>query len=124
MAGLQNGRLAPPPAKPNCVSTESDAQGGHSIAPIAFDGDTATAMTRIKQIMGALPRTTLKTESDGYLHYVVVTRIMRYRDDVEFRFDADAGQIHFRSASRLGHSDLGVNRARMEGVRQAWDALG
>lgn len=122
MPGLVNGRLAPPPAKPNCVSSESDASGGHSIDPLTFEGDAASAMDRIKAIMGKVPRARLEKEADGYLHYVVITAIMRYRDDVEFRIDGNT--IHFRSASRLGHSDLGVNRKRMEAFRAAWDALG
>jgi uncharacterized protein (DUF1499 family) len=56
--------------------------------------------------------------SDDYLHVVFTSTIMRYRDDVEFILFADDGQIAVRSASRVGHSDLGVNRERIEDIRR------
>ena len=50
------------------------------------------------------------------------SRIFRFADDVDFRFDDEARLIHFRSASRLGRKDFGVNRERMEGIRRAYEA--
>jgi uncharacterized protein (DUF1499 family) len=41
-------------------------------------------------------------------------------DDVEFRIDEAAGRIHVRSASRKGYWDLGVNRRRVETIREAF----
>lgn len=119
--GVTNGNLAPCPDSPNCVSTQAtDAE--HSIEPIAFAGTTTEAMAAIKAALQTLPRTEIKTETDNYLHAESTSLIMRYVDDVEFYFDVDAQLIHFRSASRIGHSDLGVNRKRMETFRQAFQA--
>ena len=54
----------------------------------------------------------------GYLYAQFTTRLMKYVDDAEFWFDPAAGVIQVRSASRLGKSDLGVNRERMESIRR------
>ena len=40
--------------------------------------------------------------------------------DVDVRFDEDEGVAHIRSASRVGYGDLGVNRRRVERIREAW----
>ena len=67
----------------------------------------------------AMPRVTLVAEDTDYRQYVFTTALMRFRDDVQFQLDRDARLIHFRSASRVGHSDLGMNRRRMEQIRAA-----
>jgi len=64
-----------------------------------------------------LPRTKLVQEDESFLHYEFTSLLLRFVDDVEFLFDDEAKAIHFRSASRTGYGDLGVNRARMEQVR-------
>lgn len=112
-------RLAPCPASPNCVSTrDTDAQ--HGMEPIPFDGDVQEAQARLRAIVSALPRATLVAESPGYLHAAFRSALWGFVDDVEFQLDAEAQVIHFRSASRLGYSDVGVNRARMEQIRDAY----
>ena len=73
-------------------------------------------MSAIKSALAQLPRTEVKTEEANYLHAESTSLIMRYVDDVEFFFDEPAGLIHFRSASRSGYSDLGVNRRRMQSI--------
>jgi uncharacterized protein (DUF1499 family) len=73
-------------------------------------------------VIGAVPRLKIVTESGDYLHAEATSLIFRFVDDVEFFVDREAKVIHFRSASRVGHSDLGVNRARMENIREAFQA--
>ncbi len=68
-------------------------------------------------MIGSLPRTRLVEEDESYLHYEFTSLLLRFVDDVEFLFDDETKTIHFRSASRTGYSDLGVNRRRMEQVR-------
>ena len=51
---------------------------------------------------------------EAYLHYEFTSLLLRFVDDVEFLFDEATKTVHFRSASRTGYSDLGVNRRRME----------
>jgi uncharacterized protein (DUF1499 family) len=58
-------------------------------------------------------------EEAGYLHAVCRSRLFGWADDLELRIDTEAGVVHVRSASRVGYSDLGVNRRRVERLRAA-----
>jgi uncharacterized protein (DUF1499 family) len=104
------------PEKPNCVSTQAQDEG-HAIAPIRYRKSRAEAKEALKEVIRSLPRTKLVEEDESYLHYEFTSLLLRFVDDVEFLLDDDTKTIHFRSASRTGHSDLGVNRQRMEQVR-------
>jgi uncharacterized protein (DUF1499 family) len=116
--GPRDGRLKPCPGTPNCVCT-FDA-GDAAIEPLTFDGDAAAAWERLKAVLKGRPRTRVVTETDEYLHVECTSLIFRFVDDVEFLLDAAGRKIHFRSKSRAGRSDLGVNRARMEAIRGAF----
>ncbi len=118
--GVNHGRLAPCPNSPNCVSTQ-DADSQHTIEAIVFEGAPEDAMRKLKAVIAAIPRMEIITETDSYLHAEATSLFFRFRDDVEFVIDGQAKLIHFRSASRVGHSDLGANRTRMERIRQAFD---
>jgi uncharacterized protein (DUF1499 family) len=117
--GVTDGKLAPCPSSPNCVSTQAE-DADHRIEPIRFTGSAIDAKAKLKQALGTLPRTAIVTETDDYLHVECTSLIFRFVDDVEFWIDATNQTIHFRSASRVGRSDLGVNRARMETIRRAF----
>lgn len=116
-----DGRLSDCPKSPNCVCTQAISES-HRMDAIPCDGDLATTMERLKFAVGSLPRTRIVEESGNYLRAEFTTAIMRYVDDVEFLIDADAGLIHFRSASRVGYSDMGANKKRMTAFRTAFDA--
>jgi len=113
---VTNGSLSPCPSSPNCVSTQATDQA-HFIEPFPMK-DAAEAKEQIKRLVLSLPRTRLVVETENYLHFEFKSLIFRFVDDVEFYFDEKAKTIHFRSASRVGHSDLGVNRRRMEKLRE------
>lgn len=117
--GVREGKLAPCPSTPNCVSSQSSDKE-HSVDPIRYSGGAKDAMTRLKKIIEDMPRAAVITETDHYLQAEFTSLIFRFVDDVEFSVDDAAGLIHVRSASRLGKSDLGVNRKRVEAVREAW----
>lgn len=112
-------QLKPCPDKPNCVSTQA-TQEDKKRDPLTYTGTLADAKTRLKKIVGTMPRTRLLNEEENYLHYSFKTFPIPFVDDVDFLFDDDAKLIHYRSASRLGHSDLGVNGKRMLKVVTAW----
>jgi uncharacterized protein (DUF1499 family) len=114
--GVNDGKLAPCPASPNCVSTQAE-DAGHKIEPIRFTGSAADALAKLKGAIATLPRTAIVTETADYLHVECTSLIFRFVDDVEFWIDEPNRTIHFRSASRVGHSDFGVNRKRMEAIR-------
>jgi uncharacterized protein (DUF1499 family) len=113
--GVVDGRLAPCPDSPNCVSTQAD-DAGHRMEPISCGSSPREALEKIKAILASRPHAKIVSESDNYLHAEFTSALFRFVDDVEFLVDEKAGQIHFRSASRAGHGDLGVNRKRMEGI--------
>jgi len=113
--GLQQGVLLPCPASPNCVCSESHSQPDkqHAIAPIAADpGQWRALKDRIIALGGVIQ------QDDGhYLHATFSTAIFHYVDDLELRLDQTQHLIHIRSASRVGHSDFGVNRKRVQVIR-------
>ena len=108
--------LAHCPSSPNCVSTQAQ-DAGHVIAPIRYRKSRVEAKEALKEVIRSLPRTKLVEEDESYLHYEFTSLLMRFVDDVEFLFDDETKTLHFRSASRTGYGDLGVNRTRMEQVR-------
>jgi uncharacterized protein (DUF1499 family) len=81
--------------------------------PIPFELDPQEVKKVIKGVVEGLPRTELQSESTHYLHYTFKSKIFGFTDDVEFLIDAGKKLIHYRSASRTGYSDMGVNRKRM-----------
>ena len=115
--GINNGKLAACLTTPNCVSSQaptSDTQ--HAIAPLQMSGDVPTTMATLKGVIQAMPRTNIIRETNNYLYVEFTSKLMRFVDDVEFYID-DPKMIQVRSASRLGESDLGVNRQRIEEIR-------
>jgi len=98
------------------VSTQATDEG-HAIAPFRYTKSRAEAKEALKSALSSLSRTKLVEEDEAYLHYEVTSLLLRFVDDVEFLFDDAAKTIHFRSASRTGYSDLGVNRKRLEEIR-------
>lgn len=108
--------LRPCPSSPNCVSTQAQ-DDGHAIAPFRYRKSRAEAKEALKEVIGFLPRVKLVEEDESYLHYEFTSLLFRFVDDVEFFFDDGTKTIHFRSASRTGYGDLGVNRRRMEELR-------
>lgn len=112
--------LLPCPNKPNCVSTL--ATDAHAIAPIRYRSSQQDAMKHLLAVLRALPRTRIVQSGAESLRAEFRTRFFGFVDDAQFVIDAGTKTIHFRSASRVGHSDLGVNRRRMEAIRKAFEA--
>ncbi len=81
--------------------------------PIPFTGSPAEAQATILAAIESMPRNTMITTEPTYIHAEFRSALWRFVDDVEFLIDTDTGQIHFRSASRLGYGDMGANRKRM-----------
>jgi uncharacterized protein (DUF1499 family) len=111
--------LAPCPSSPNCVSSLA-TDAGHRIDAIAFTGPPAAALERLRAAIAALPRARVVRSDATSLHAEFTSWLLRFVDDVDCVLDAAAGVIHIRSASRVGYSDLGVNRKRVEQIRAAF----
>lgn len=114
-----NSRFKPCPNKPNCVCSQ-DSDQRHAIDLLPLKGSTDEAKEQLVTILNALPRSTIITTEEDYIHAEFRSRIFRFVDDVEFWLDAENGVIHLRSAARLGYSDMGVNRARIEEIRSSY----
>jgi uncharacterized protein (DUF1499 family) len=119
--GMKDGSLASCPDSPNCVSTKA-ADGQHGIAPITFTSSAEDAKIRLLAVIRSMKRTRIVTDNGNYVHAEFTSAIFRFVDDVEFIIDGSSHTIEFRSASRLGHSDFGVNRKRMEEIRRRFNA--
>ena len=113
--GIYQGHLRDCPASPNCVSSQAH-DSEHQIAPLPLQDDQANTRTRLLRLLAQTPRVTMVTQDEHYLRAEFTSQVMRFVDDVEFLIGPQAVEV--RSASRLGHSDLGVNRARIEYLRQ------
>ncbi len=109
--GVKDGKLTACPGTPNCVNSQSD-DAQSKIEPLP-----PVSIAEIKGVVEGMERTSIVEETDNYLYAEFKSKLMGYVDDVEFYRDPEANVIHVRSASRLGKSDLGVNRKRVEEIR-------
>ena len=113
--GLLDGQLRPCPATPNCVCSDGP-EGDAFVEPLSYSASAEQAWQRMRQAIVAAGGAVV-SEQDGYLHARFETPLLRFVDDVELRLDRDKRLIHIRSASRVGHSDLGANRKRVAHIR-------
>ncbi|OGP89058.1 MAG: hypothetical protein A2157_02420 [Deltaproteobacteria bacterium RBG_16_47_11] len=114
-AQLIDGRLRACPNSPNCVSSEGDNTSSR-VEPLTFHGLPEKAWGDLKETIREMGGE-IQEEHDGYLWAIFTSRLFRFVDDVEFRMVSTDGIIHVRSGSRVGYSDLGVNRRRVEKLR-------
>ncbi|WP_349408889.1 DUF1499 domain-containing protein [Pseudalkalibacillus sp. SCS-8] len=104
------------PSSPNCVSSQTDS-GDHYVPPISYNGPSKQAYETIVDILKSMKRTKIVEEEPDYIHAECKSRIFRFTDDIEFLFDKEKKVIDIRSASRMGYSDFGVNRKRVEKIK-------
>ena len=110
--GLFDGKLSKCPDKPNCVCSEQKA-GSHYIEPVIIpEGVTVDALSVLKDTLTEMGGS-IQDEADNYLAATFTSAIFRFRDDLEIRIDTAQNVVHIRSASRVGHSDMGANRERV-----------
>jgi uncharacterized protein (DUF1499 family) len=120
--GVKNGELSSCPQSPNCVSSQSTDEK-HYIEPLHYEGPMREARDTILTIIRSMKRTKIIVITDEYIRAEFVSALFRFVDDVEFYFNDESKKIHIRSVSRVGYSDLGVNRKRMEQIRVEYTAL-
>jgi apolipoprotein D and lipocalin family protein len=108
------------PSTPNCVSS-IDSDPKHFIEPLRFAGSVKEAQHRLLNILSEFKRARVVTVEDNFIGAEFTSFVFRFVDDVEFYFDDPNKIIHVKSASRVGYSDLGVNRRRIEKIRKQFD---
>lgn len=118
-----SGKLSPCPSTPNCVSSDA-AEDAHIIEPLMLASDSAAAWQALITHLQNDSSYTIVSQEVNYLRAEARTRLFRFVDDVEFHLRPKDRQIAMRSASRIGYSDLGTNRRRLEAVREALKQAG
>jgi uncharacterized protein (DUF1499 family) len=118
--GIVDGRLAPCPNKPNCVSSQAAAASDkkHYIEALTYSGESSQARERLQRTIAGMKRARVVERQANYWRAEFRSALWRFVDDVEFQFDDNARRIDIRSAARVGYSDFGVNRRRMEEIRR------
>lgn len=123
MIGVQDGRLAACPDTPNCVNSQSE-NSLHYIKPMTYSSTPTQAMDDLKTIIEKLEQAKIMTITENYLYVEFSSAFWGFVDDTEFLIDTNAQVIQVRSAARLGQSDLGVNRKRIEMISKKFNQLG
>jgi uncharacterized protein (DUF1499 family) len=114
-----DGRLAPCPSTPNCVSSDAPRGDAHYIEPLRTGDDPDAVWQALIAYLERRSAFTIVERRDDYLRAEARTRVLRFVDDVEFHLRPAEREIAMRSASRIGYSDLGANRRRLEALREA-----
>ena len=118
--GLVEARLTKCPDKPNCICTEFEADATHYIDPIGYSqSNAAEVLSRLKNSVREMGGS-IQAETDNYLAATFSSSIFRFVDDLEIRIGKDLNIIHLRSASRVGYGDGGVNKKRIERLKNLY----
>lgn len=123
--GVENSKLQACPSSPNCVSSQADDKS-HFIEPINATGSILAVKNALLEIVKTSPRAKVSHVEDTYIRAEYTSRIFRFVDDIEFLImetKPDEVLIHVRSASRVGRSDFGVNRERVEHIRYRMSSM-
>lgn len=120
---LRGSALSPCPASPNCVSSDAP-DPAHQVSAFSLTVPTEAAWQAVGLAVSALPRTKIVVDTGQFLHAECRSAVLRFVDDLELHLRPGEGQIAVRSAARHGYSDFGVNRRRVETLRQALVSTG
>jgi uncharacterized protein (DUF1499 family) len=118
--GVNNGKLSKMPNKPNAVSSQTNEKD-KQIEAMEFKVNLAASKERIIKAIETYGNAKIITNENNYIYAVFTTGKMKYHDDVEFYFDESEKLIHVRSASRIGYSDMGLNRERYNKLREIYN---
>lgn len=102
----------------NCTSSTATAKKNH-VEPLAYQSESTKVIESIADVIAKQKGAKIETQTANYLHATYKTTLMGYTDDLELLLDENSGELHIRSASRIGSSDLGANRKRIEALRIA-----
>lgn len=116
--GLAEGRLRPCPSSPNCVSSDAPQDDAHYVAPLELALPAERAWPAVREAAAGLDGARVGVEEARYLHLECESRLLGFVDDLELHLRPEQARVAVRSASRLGYSDLGANRRRVEALRR------
>lgn len=104
------------PSSPNCVSSLAE-DADHRVEALKFEGSSKDALDKIENIINGMKRASVELKTDNKIHAVFTSLLFKFKDDVYFEVDEDKKIINIKSASRVGYSDFGVNKKRVEEIR-------
>ncbi|MGF1495184.1 MAG: DUF1499 domain-containing protein [Microcoleaceae cyanobacterium] len=119
--GVQDGHLNDCPNSPNCVSSQSE-DAEHQVLPLDYTQSQEEALEKLEMVLETFDNAEILREDGDYLYAEFTIPVFGFVDDVEFYLDDEAKEVQIRSASRLGESDLGVNRKRVETIRALFNS--
>ena len=119
--GVTEDRLAPCPNKPNCITSMTGDKDSR-VQPLAYAGPKKNARSTLIAVLQGMKRCTIQTKKNDYIHATFQSALLGFVDDVEFYFPEDTSVIHVRSAARSGYYDFGVNKRRLEEIRERFRA--
>ncbi len=119
--GVVDGQLKPLGSKPNAVSSQSEVSARY-VPPLPFKDSPEATMAALRSAVALYGGGHIVEETDSYLYVIFTTPWLKFHDDVEFWLDNDGEEVQFRSASRAGYSDMGLNRRRYETLSEFYRA--
>ena len=124
LIGIRNGSLNECPTSPNCVCSDISEKKDSpaKISPFSLKPQPHPLEWERLSSAIVLAGGKIETRSEDYLHATFRSRFFQFVDDLELRREGLV--VHVRSASRVGHSDLGANRKRVEAIKENLKAGG
>jgi uncharacterized protein (DUF1499 family) len=99
----------------NCVNSLTSG-----LAPLRYAGTPAQALAMLQSTLGTFAEAQV-VRSEPLALEVIFTTPAGFKDQVDFRIDAEAQRIDYRSRSLFGLFDWGKNRSRMQEFATRFD---
>lgn len=106
---------------PHCVSSQAATDSDRYVQPFAFAGTADGARQALLKAIYASTNATVETAEDRFIH-ATYRSTLGFVDDVTFLLQPHEHVIDVKSSSRIGYYDFGVNRRRVEALREAFKA--
>ncbi|WP_127717074.1 DUF1499 domain-containing protein [Halobacteriovorax sp. HLS] len=72
----------------------------------------------IVKVLASKPQYKVVKVEKNYLYFTDQSSIFGFVDDVEFLYEENLKKLHYKSSSRVGKSDLGANKKRIDRILQ------
>lgn len=109
--GVHNGKLSELKKTENGVSSQT-TQDSKKVEALAFNGDVAETKKVLIEAFDECGTYEINMNAENYIHVIFISDTMKFKDDLEIFIDVENNIVNYRSESRVGHSDMGVNLER------------